>query len=122
MHILVIDDNSAVRKALRDTLEAEDQWQVSEANDGRLGVEKAQQVHPDLVVLDLSMPVMNGLQAARELKRLQPSVPLLMFSNFETARLKSEAEAVGIDAIVSKSESVQVLLASIHDLLNKSAA
>jgi DNA-binding NarL/FixJ family response regulator len=57
-----------------------------------------------LVVLDLSMPVMNGLEAARELKRLSPSLPLVMFTTFNTPSLTNEALSVGVRAVVSKSE------------------
>jgi DNA-binding NarL/FixJ family response regulator len=67
------------------------------------------------------MPVMNGLDAARELTRLLPSVPLLMFTNFETARLKQEALSAGISTLVSKSESVGVLISGLQALLGRVA-
>jgi DNA-binding NarL/FixJ family response regulator len=64
-----VDDSPVVRNTLRQTLERQRGWEVcGEAADGREAIEKAQQLKPDLVVLDLSMPVMNGLEAARELK------------------------------------------------------
>jgi CheY-like chemotaxis protein len=68
-------------------------------------VEKAQEVHPDLVVLDLSMPVMNGLEAARALKVTMPSLPLLMFTNHIGSVMEDEAKAAGITTVVSKAES-----------------
>jgi DNA-binding NarL/FixJ family response regulator len=99
-------------------LERQNGWQVcGEAADGREGIAKAQQLTPDLVVIDLSMPVMNGLDAARELKRLMPSVPLLMFTTFETCYLKQEALSAGIGIIVSKSESIQALVNGIQTML-----
>lgn len=62
---------------IHETLEQQDGWEVcGEAADGREAIEKAQQLKPDLIVLDLSMPVMNGLEAARVLKGLFPSLPL----------------------------------------------
>ena len=83
--ILIVDDNPVIRKSLRRTLERNKGWEVcGEAANGREAVAKAQQLKPDLVVLDLSMPVMNGLEAARELKRLLPSMPLLLFTNYGT--------------------------------------
>jgi len=69
-----------------------------------------------LLVLDLSMPVMNGLEAARELKRLLPSVALVMFTSFATAHLKQEALSAGVSALVSKSEPAD-LVTDIQALL-----
>jgi len=60
---------------------------------------------------------MNGLEAARELSRLLPSVPVLLYTNYETPQLKQEALAAGVRAVVSKSESVGALVSSIQDLL-----
>ena len=103
---------------LRDTLEAEGGWKVCDAAaNGREAIEKAQQLKPDLIVLDLAMPVMNGLEAARELTSLLPSVPLLMFTNYETARLKQEALSAGIRVVVSKNGSIETLVSSIQTLL-----
>jgi len=117
--ILIADDSPVIRKTLRQTLEREDAWEVcGEAADGRQAVEKAQRLKPDLVVLDLSMPVMNGLEAARELTRISPSLPLVMFTNFDTPQLTNEALSAGVRAVVPKSEirglvdEIQVLLES----------
>jgi DNA-binding NarL/FixJ family response regulator len=121
--ILIVDDNSLVRKLLRDCLELEGGWQVcAEASNGKEGVEKAQEVHPDLIVLDLSMPVMNGLEAARILKRLMPSVPLLMCTCFHTSNLEYEALEAGISKVITKSEAVGNLITSIRSFLLRDAA
>ena len=75
--ILIVDDSALIRRMIHETLEQQDGWEVcGEAADGREAIEKAQQLKPDLIVLDLSMPVMNGLEAARVLKGLFPSLPL----------------------------------------------
>jgi DNA-binding NarL/FixJ family response regulator len=116
--ILIVDDSLAIRKILREMLAREARWKVcGEASNGREGLEKAQQLKPDLIVLDLSMPVMNGLDAARELTRVLPGVPLVMFTNFETAHLKQEALSRGIKAVVSKDGSTSALISSIQALL-----
>lgn len=116
--ILIVDDSVVVRKIVCETLSREAGWEVAgEASNGREGVEKAQQLKPDLIVLDLSMPVMNGLDAARELTRLLPGVPVVMFTNFETAHIRREALSAGIRAIVSKDGSIGVLVSSIQALL-----
>jgi DNA-binding NarL/FixJ family response regulator len=116
-YVLIVDDSGVVRKALREFLERQDGWEVcGEAANGREGIEKAQQLKPDVIVLDLSMPVMNGLEAARELTRLLPSVPLVMWTSFETTHLKQTVLSAGVRTIVSKSDleglfsSMQVLL------------
>jgi DNA-binding NarL/FixJ family response regulator len=116
--ILIADDSPLILKMLRDTLEAEGGWKVCDAAaNGQEAIEKAQQLKPDLIVLDLAMPVMNGLEAARELTSLLPSIPLLMFTNYETAQLKWEAGYAGIRAVVSKNAPIETLLNSIQALL-----
>ena len=116
--ILIVDDNDVVRKIVRGILEEEDGWEVcGEAANGREAIEKARQLTPDVIVLDLAMPVMDGLQAARELTQILPAVPLLMFTNFESTCLKQEALSAGISALVSKSESIRVLINRLRTLL-----
>ena len=116
--ILIVDDNDVVRKIVRGILEEEDGWEVcGEAANGREAIEKARQLTPDVIVLDLAMPVMDGLQAARELTKILPAVPLLMFTNFESTCLKQEALSAGISALVSKSESIRVLINRLRTLL-----
>jgi DNA-binding NarL/FixJ family response regulator len=116
-YILIVDDSPTIRKTLRQTLEREDAWEVcGEAADGREAIEKAQRLNPDVVVLDLSMPVMNGLEAARELKRMSPSLPLVMFTDFNLPQLTNQALSAGVSAVVSKSEAAS-LVAEIQQLL-----
>jgi DNA-binding NarL/FixJ family response regulator len=116
--ILIVDDSAVIREALRELLEEQNGWEVcGEAANGREGIDKAQQLEPDVIVLDLSMPVMNGLEAARELTRLLPSVPLLMWTDFQTANLTRKALSAGVRTVVSKSES-DGLVHSIQALLN----
>ena len=73
-----------------------------------MAVPKAQQLHPDLIVLDLSMPVMNGIEGARVLKGLMPTVPLIIFSEYSDVFSEKEARSAGVSAIVSKSEHASV--------------
>ena len=73
--VLIVDDNATVRNLVRSSIERNREWEVcGEAENGRLAVEKVQQLHPDVVVLDLQMPVMNGLEAARQITRLVPNL------------------------------------------------
>lgn len=118
--ILIVDDSAQIRRQLRSYFQQNSNWKVcGEAVDRRDAIHKAEELNPDLIILDLSMPVMNGFEAARELKQIRPQVPLLMFTTFKTSVLEEEAAAVGFAAVLSKSEanSLQVLAEKIHRLL-----
>lgn len=116
--ILIIDDSVIIRRALRALLDQHGDWRVcGEAENGQEGVNKALALSPDLVLLDLSMPVMNGFQAARELRRLLPSMPIMLFTTFSNAQVEREALALGVTAVKSKSEGLDSLYRSIQDLL-----
>ena len=120
--ILIVDDSALIRRALRACLEEGHQWEVcGEAGDGTVALELAKTLNPDLIVLDLSMPGMNGFQLARELKNLNSSLPILMFTGFKTPQLEKEALASGCNAVVSKSEHQQMLFDNIHRLLDRPA-
>jgi DNA-binding NarL/FixJ family response regulator len=93
-----------------------------EAANGKEALEKAPELHPDLIVLDLSMPVMNSLDAARVLKQQMPAVPLIMFSEYSNAFSEQEARSAGISALVSKSEHVSVVVEKARSLLYDIAA
>jgi CheY-like chemotaxis protein len=118
--ILIADDNTAVRKMMRISFEARSVLQVcGEAVDGQDAIEKAQQLHPDLIVLDLSMPRMNGFEAARRLRPLMPNVPIILFTSHKSVIKEADAHAIGIDAVVSKSDDMDVLLANAQMLLER---
>ena len=102
--VMIVDDHAIIRRMVREAFEAED-LEVFDAANGAEGVEKAQEVNPGLIILDLSMPVMNGLDAARELKVLLPHIPLLMFTNNSAGIVEKEARSAGISAVISKSDS-----------------
>jgi DNA-binding NarL/FixJ family response regulator len=104
--------------ALRKFLEDHTEYEVcGEASDGVDALEKAQQLQPDLVVLDLSMPRMDGLEAARELKKRMPQVPLILFTMHAAITSGNAATAAGFDAIISKTEGLQSLIEKVHALL-----
>ena len=119
--ILIVDDSAAIRHTLRVLLGEHEGWTIcGEAVNGREGLDKALKLRPDLVVLDLSMPVMNGLEAAREMQRLMPKLPILMYTNFSSAQIEREALASGVTAVESKSGSAFSLCGSIEHLLDAS--
>lgn len=116
--ILIADDSLAVREALCALFAREADFVVcGEAENGREAVAKAQELRPDLILLDLSMPLMNGLVATRVLKRLMPAVPVLMYSAYGDASTEKEACSAGASAFVSKSEHTSVLLGKARSLL-----
>jgi DNA-binding NarL/FixJ family response regulator len=116
--IMVVDDNPAIRRALKNILEFTDGWVVcGEAVDGRDGIEKAQKLNPDLSVLDASMPVMNGLEAARVLRQIMPQVPLILCSLHTDDVLRKEASNAGVNAVVSKAQNIQTLIHRARELL-----
>lgn len=121
--VLVVDDNASIRQALCRVFTSEAEFDLcGEAENGREAIEKAQALHPDLIVMDLSMPVMNGIDAARTLKTLMPMVPVIMFSEYSDVFSEQEARSAGISALVSKSEHVSVLIERIRALLYPAAA
>ena len=119
VRILIADDSALVRQQLRALLELNPDWEVcGEAGDGREAVEKTKQLRPDVVILDFSMPMMNGLQAAREISAQYPETPLLLFTMFLSKQLIEEARKQGFRGAVSKSELSRHLVLSIEALLN----
>jgi len=117
--VLIVDDNATIRNLVRSSIERNREWEVcGEAEDGQLAVEKVQQLHPDVVILDLQMPVMNGLEAARQITQLDPNMAMVMLTMHNCAQLVKDAQAAGIKDVVSKSDgSLNDLLASLRNLV-----
>ena len=122
--ILIADDNDAVRRAVCEVFARESDFEVcGEAHDGHDAIEKAQRLHPDLIILDLSMPVMNGLDAARALRdRLVPPVPIILFTLYDDGIVEERARSAGVADVVSKSEHISVLIDAARRLLYRNAA
>jgi DNA-binding NarL/FixJ family response regulator len=122
-HILVVDDNRFIRHSLNQLFTSQGDFDVcGEAENGAEAIEKAQALHPDVIVMDLSMPVMNGIDAARTLKQLMPTVPIIMFSEYSDAFSQDEARSAGVSALVSKSQNVSALLVEVRRLSGLIAA
>jgi len=85
-----------------------------ETENGKEGIEQAQELQPELIVLDLSMPVMNGLDAARVLKRLMPTVRLIMYCEFGGKFAENQARLIGIAEVVSKAEHAVARCVNTH--------
>lgn len=117
--ILVVDDTQAIRRSLRLHIEKETDWEIcGEAENGRDAIERVKELEPDLVLLDLSMPVMNGLDAARRIKAIAPRTHIVMFTLHTYPQLVDEARKVGIANVVSKSDAAGPnLLRALRSLL-----
>jgi DNA-binding NarL/FixJ family response regulator len=121
--VLLVDDNAAIRDALCRLFGSQADFDVcGEAENGQEAIEKTERLRPELIVMDLSMPVMNGIEAAHVLKRLMPATPLIMFSEYSDVFSEQEARSAGVSALVSKSEHVSVLLGKARSLLDQLAA
>jgi len=114
--VLIVDDYPLLRNVLRYRFEDEG-FEVWEAADGDEAVRKAQELDPDLVILDFEMPVMNGCEAARALKKITPGLPMLMFTSDDEPDVKREARSSGILAVCRKADGTEPLLANVNALL-----
>jgi DNA-binding NarL/FixJ family response regulator len=118
-----VDDNPAIRKIICELFTREGDFEVcGQAENGREAIEKAQLLRPALIVTDLSMPLMNGLEEARILKKLMPVVPIIIHSIHVDRFVEREALAAGASAVVSKSDDVAVLIGKARELLDEIAA
>lgn len=124
VRILIVDDSPVIRRSMRLVLEGRPEFEVcGEADNGQTAVEMFRNLQPDFVVLDFSMPVMNGLEAAREMAEIRPGVPLLMCTMFKSEQLVKEAQQAGVKRVVSKSEKLSSnLITTIEQLLQGSNA
>ena len=116
--ILIADDNPDIRKMLCEIFEGEEDYDIcAEATNGREAIDLALKHRPELIILDLSMPVMNGLEASRELKRIMPTVPIILFSLYADPGIGLIAFAdLLVDRIVSKGD-VRNLIEHVRSLI-----
>jgi DNA-binding NarL/FixJ family response regulator len=114
--ILIADDNLAFRRALRQLLERIPDWQVIEAQDGQEAVALASDTRPDVILLDLAMPIKDGLTAALEISNLAPEIPILMCTMHMAPYIELEAQRCGIRQVLSKTDS-SLVIPAIRQLL-----
>ena len=119
--VLIVDDNPIVRRSLCDLFTQQADFQIcGEAEDGLQAIEKAQQRKPDLIVLDLVMPGMNGLDAARVINGMLPEVPMILFTLHSDGLVQEQARSAGIATVISKGERGRFLIEKARSLLHKS--
>jgi two-component system, chemotaxis family, chemotaxis protein CheY len=120
--VLIVDESVFVRHALYELFTRQSDFDVcGVAENGREAI-VACRLHPDLIVLDLSMPVMNGLDAARVLKRVLPTVLIIIYSALEDSLSEKQAKLIGISEVVSKFDPLSLLLEKARALAYRIAA
>lgn len=120
--VLIVDDHQVMRKGIRALLENDPAWLVcGEAENGRQAVEKARELRPDLIILDLTMPEMNGLEAARQIRNSSPDAKIVIFSMHESPQVRKESRDAGANAFVSKSALGDELSSVSKKLLDPAA-
>ena len=128
IRILLADDHKIVRKGLKGTLEEYAGWQVcGEASDGREAVELSLKLKPDIAILDLTMPELDGIEATRQIKKALPQVEVLIFTMHDTEEMILSAFEAGARAFVLKSNDELELVEAInvisrHELFVTAAA
>jgi CheY-like chemotaxis protein len=115
--ILIVDDHLEVRTALRSLLESTCVATCVEAVNGVDAVAKAAECEPDVIILDFSMPEMDGLEAARLLKSMNPDVPLFLLTSYHEPEVEAAAYNAGISRVFSKGENLRAFLDLIHETL-----
>lgn len=119
VRILVADDHEVMRLGIRNLLESVPNWTVSdEAGTGREAVDLALQSSPDIIIMDITMPEMNGFEAAAQIAQRRPDIPVIMFSLHLSEDIVARFKSGPIRGAVSKSEAARDLLDAVRSVLN----
>jgi DNA-binding NarL/FixJ family response regulator len=117
--ILIVDDHEVIRQGVRSVLSrARPEWEIcGEASDGKQAIEAVQRLKPDVVILDITMPSMSGLQAAPQIAKLNKDCRILIFTMHESERITKDVRAAGAHGYVQKSQAGRDLVVAIDALL-----
>ncbi len=115
--MLVVDDSAMIRQKVVAAFRAAGFETCREAENGQQAIELASQVRPDVIMLDLSMPVMNGLEAAPVLRRKLPETPIILFTLFADTLSKADASKAGISLVLEKSTPLPTLIDRAQELM-----
>jgi two-component system, NarL family, vancomycin resistance associated response regulator VraR len=117
--ILIADDSGTIRRILKMFLQTRKNLMVcGEAANGCEAIEKAKALRPDLILLDLAMPEMNGAEAASVLKKMMPDVPIILFTMYSENIGASLTSAIGVDMVLSKPNGMLALVEAVDTLLS----
>ncbi len=116
--ILVVDDHEVMRLGIRNLLEAVPSWTIcAEAANGQEAIDKALQCEPDVVIMDITMPVMNGLEAAKAISRSQPDIPVILFSLHLSDEMIGSFDTEAIRGAVCKGDAARDLVEAVRRVL-----
>jgi len=115
--VLVVDDNAAIRKKLAAAFLSDGFERCAEAENGKKAIELAERIMPDVIILDFSMPVMNGLEAAPRLRKACSNTPIILFTQYEESLSKTDVSKAGVSLVVPKTGSLSLLLDKAHELM-----
>jgi DNA-binding NarL/FixJ family response regulator len=117
LRILIVDDHESVRKGVCTILTSRLDIEVcGEAANGREAIEKAKELKPDVIILDVTMPILGGVEAAREIQKILPEARILLFSMHDSKQLLEEAKKLGVHGYVVKTQASEVLLKAVDAL------
>lgn len=117
--ILVVDDHEVVHQGIQMILQSRPEWQiVGQASNGAEAVEMAQKLQPDAIIMDITMPVMNGLEATRQITKLGLSSPVIIFTMHESQGLLESVQSAGGRGLVLKSRAAHDLIEALERIIN----
>ena len=114
--VLLADDHALIRQGLKALLESQGFQVVGEASDGQATLRSAEKTHPDVAILDISMPVLNGMDAARELKKSSPKTKIILLTQHDEDQYVTEALRAGAKGYVLKSQAAEDLVQAIREV------
>lgn len=118
LRILLVDDHDLTRAGLRYLLEKQKDWNVcGEAANGRIAVQLTEEYAPDLVILDMSMPELNGIEATRQILKRAPRTKVLIYTMHETERIIVDALNAGVSGIVLKSDAGENMVCAVENII-----
>lgn len=118
--ILIADDSKTIRRILKLFLQVQQNLNVcGEAANGFEAIEQAKKLQPDLILLDLAMPEINGAEAASVLKKMMPHVPIIVFTMYSENIGRSLTSAIGVDMVLSKPDGMMALMQAVQTLTNQ---
>ena len=118
VRVLLVDDHEIARKGIRSVLTADASLViVSEASDGEEAVQKSDELHPDVILLDITLPGINGIDAARQIRGVSPNSRIIFLSQHDSIQIAKDALSVGAQGYVVKSDAGRDLLRAIQSVL-----